>query len=327
MSIRKLPWRTLLPLTALVALVVAYVARPDELPIDADSLTLIAPQVDIDGPRDLPLRDGAFEALVVDENGAPLPDALVSLVVGDELRGGTSGPDGVVRFGGVPRGPREVLVVASSRDPLRTRVEEGAARQRLALGALAAPNRFAGRERGSLAVQVKAPEGVPVEGCEVLLLPERDPHELDAPLPAAVRADAQGAAAFADLRPGAYLVHVRPAWAGGSDWPDLAVPVRLAVGNGGQALEIAVAARRVAVQVLDRDGRAVQGAIVQPRPLDAERRVAPAGSTGPDGQWLSDALPAGRWRFDVRAGPLHGASEAALDGAGAPLALAVELAR
>ena len=323
MSIRKLPWRTLLPLAALVALVVAYVSRPDELPIDADSLTLIAPQVDIDGPRDLATRDGVFEALVVDEIGAPLPDALVSLIVGDELRGGTSGPDGVLRLGGVPRGAREVLVVASSRDPLRTKVEEGAAQQRLALGPVAAPNRFAGRERGSLAVQLKASEGVPVEGCEVLLLPEIDPHELDAPLPAAARADAQGAAAFAGLRPGAYLVHVRPGWAAGSDWPDLALPVRMAIGPAPHALEIALAARRVEVQVLDKEGRAVEGALVQPRPLDVERRVAPAGSTGADGKWLSDALPAGRWRFEAQAGALHAATEAVLDGAGAPLPLSL----
>lgn len=326
MPLKKIAWRTLLPLAALSALVVAYIARPDELPIDADALTLIAPQLDIDGPRELPARDGVFEALVVDEKGEPLADALVSLVVGDELRGGTSGPDGTIRFGGVPSGAREVLVVAAGRDPLRAKLDDTQAQQRLQLGATAPVNRFAGRERGALGVRVGSPDGASCEGCEVQLLPERDPHELDAPLPAAALVDAQGAAAFAGLRPGSYLAHVRPPWAVGADWPDLAAPVRVEVDGGARSLDIVLAARKVELQVLDAGGRPVAGAVVQPRALDADRRIAPAGSSGADGKWSSDALPAGRWLFEVRAGALQGAAETTLDGPGAPLALVVALA-
>ena len=43
----RISWRTVVPLLALTALVVAYATRPESVPIDAGSLTLVAPQVDV----------------------------------------------------------------------------------------------------------------------------------------------------------------------------------------------------------------------------------------------------------------------------------------
>ena len=318
----RISWRTVVPLLALTALVVAYATRPESVPIDAGSLTLVAPQVDVEGRVALPPRDAQFRARVVDEADAPIADAMVCLTIGDELRCERSAADGSVDFAGLPRGSGEVVVVATRRDPLRELLPEVSTPEPrlLVLGPELQPLRFAARERSTVQVQLQGPAAAELAGHEVVLLPKQAPYELDAPLVVRALADAQGAVRFDEVRVGAYTLEVRPPWAVGSNWPDLVATAPAA----GLAVEVpfsatpvtiaaTVSAQRIAVRVLDAAKRPVSGAMIVWRWTAEERRIAPAVTTDAEGRARSASLPLGRWTIIARAGAQQAQSELLLE--------------
>jgi len=318
----RISWRTLVPLLALTALIVAYATRPESVPIDAGSLTLVAPQVDVEGRVALPPRDAQFRARVVDETDAPIADAMVCLTIGDELRCERSAADGSVDFAGLPRGSGEVVVVATRRDPLRELLPEVSTPEQrlLVLGPELQPLRFAARERSTVQVQLQGLAATELAGHEVVLLPKQAPYELDAPLIVRALSDAQGAVRCEDVRVGAYSLEVRPSWAVGSNWPNLAatapsaaLAVDVPLSPTPVAIAATLSAQRLTVRVLDAAKRPVSGAMIVWRWTAEERRIAPAVTTDAEGRARSDWLPLGRWTVIARAGALQAQTEVALE--------------
>lgn len=318
----RISWRTLVPLLALTALIVAYATRPESVPIDAGSLTLVAPQVDVEGRVALPPRDAQFRARVVDEADAPIADAMVCLTIGDELRCERSAADGAVDFAGLPRGSGEVVVVATRRDPLRELLPEVSTPEPrlLVLGPELQPLRFAARERSAVQVQLQGLAAAELAGHEVVLVPKQAPHELDAPLMLRGVSDPQGAVRFDDVRVGAYTLEVRPPWAVGANWPNLAatapdagLAVDVPLSTTPVAIAATVAAHQLTVRVLDAAKRPVNGAWIVWRWTAEDRRIAPAVMTDAEGRARSTWLPLGRWTIIARAGALQAQSEVVVE--------------
>ena len=308
----RFPWLKVVPLAALAAVVGAYLTRPDELTIDGEQAALAAPATRAFETVGLPARGGAFEALVCDADGRPVPSAVVSVLVGDEVRGELSDEAGRVAMRGLPRGVRQVKVVAMGRDPLQVELPDDDAAARLVLGAIAPAPSFAGAERGRCLVKVVAPVDVDLIGMELWLEPEADSLRIDAPVPARAVLQAGGTARFEGLWPGAYDVHLLPEWAAGGSWPRLGAPSKVVVAANEVEVECRFAGARADVAVLDARGRPVGGALVVLRTGGDAPRPAPGFATTADGKGRSTWLPAGRWTVAVQAGGDKGAAEVEL---------------
>lgn len=315
MARARIPWLKVVPLAALAALVGAYATRPGELPPGADRAALAAPAT---GPFEsvgLPARDGAFAAFVCDEAGRPVPSAVVSVLVGDEVRGELSDEAGRVAMRGLPRGTRQVRVVAMGRDPLQVELPDEQAEARLALGPVAPAPTFAGAQRGRCLVTVAAPATLELRGMELWLEPVAPAHRVDAPLPARATLGGDGAMRFERLWPGEYELRLLPEWAAGGDWPVLSTARRVQVANAEVEVACEVAAARAEVTVLDQGGRPVAGALVVLRTTGEAPRPAPAFATGADGKGRSEWLPRGKWSVAAQAGAAKGSAEVELGAA------------
>jgi hypothetical protein len=312
MARSRIPWLKVVPLAALAALVGAYATRPGELPPGTDRAALAAPE---SGPFEsvgLPARDGVFAAFVCDEAGQPVASAVVSVLVGDEVRGELSDDAGRVAMRGLPRGARQVKVVAMGRDPLQVELADDPAEARLVLGAVAPTPTFAGTLRGRCLVTIAAPATLDLRGMELWLEPVAAAHRIDAPLPARASIAAEGALRFEALWPGAYELRLLPEWAAGGTWPVLSAPKQVAIGAEEAVVALELAAARAEVSVLDLAGRPVSGALVVLRTTGDAPRPAPGFATGADGKGRSAWLPRGKWSVSVQAGAAKGLAEVEL---------------
>jgi len=260
----------------------------------------------------LPARDGAFAAFVCDEAGRPVPSAVVSVLVGDEVRGELSDEAGRVAMRGLPRGARQVRVVAMGRDPLQVELPDDQAEARLALGPVAPAPSFAGAQRGRCLVKVAAPAGLELRGMELWLEPVAPAHRIDAPLSARATLGGDGVVRFERLWPGAYELRLLPEWAAGGAWPVLSAPAQVEVGTGEIEVACELAAARAEVTVLDQRGRPVAGALVVLRTTGEAPRPAPAFATGADGKGRSEWMPRGKWSVMAQAGAAKGSAEVEL---------------
>lgn len=312
MARSRIPWLKVVPLAALAALVGAYATRPGELPPSTNGATLAPPAT---GPFEsvgLSARDGIFAALVCDEAGQPVESAVVSVLVGDEVRGELSDETGRVAMRGLPRGARQVKVVAMGRDPLQLELADDAAEARLVLGSPLPTPSFAGAQRGRCLVKLLAPPTVELRGMELWLEPEAAAHRIDAPLPARATMGADDVVRFERLWPGTYELRLLPEWAVGGSWPVLSAPKKIEVSTGVVEVVCEFAAARVEVAVLDQRGRPVAGALVVLRTTGDAPRPAPGFTTGADGKGSSAWLPRGKWSVAVQAGAAKGGSEVEL---------------
>lgn len=142
------------------------------------------------------------------------------------------------------------------------------------------------------------------QGYEVVLSPRTRENELGPAVERRARTDRGGAFLFEDLALATYDVHVRPAWAAGSDWPELAAEDFAWIEHAGEASDLRVLLRAGRVQgtVSDSDGTALEGAQVLLAANDDSAHVWLPQMTDAAGRFVWNDVPPGSYRISARAG-------------------------
>jgi hypothetical protein len=144
-----------------------------------------------------------------------------------------------------------------------------------------------------------------------VLAPLADPTEFGIQSERRVRTDGNGFFTLEGLALGRYALRVLPAWAEGTDWPDLANPTyaRLDHGREAQGLVAVLAVGAVDVRVLGPDGRPLEGALLLLAPKLRPERVWPPFTSDVDGGVRLRDLPPERYVLTVRAGEAEASEE------------------
>lgn len=299
----------MIPIAALVACAAGFcVARrapPRELSINvapspANELSAIV----------LPPRARELSGHVVGPDGAPVDDALVWLVAGDEPHWTTSAVDGAFAFTNLQRGPWTLYVVAHGREPFQTTIAEAEDARTIRLPDLQRPpTSLPGIVRTRLVGHVDAPASAKLEGLEIALVPVASIDTLGAPVPRRAIADAKGTFVFDELIVGEYRAWLLPAWASGGSWPDLArewdAPLaRLVEVTAGVEDELVLRNVSGALRgrLVELDGSPLEGALVLVHPEGDPSRPWPPIASKDDGVFVRDDLPPGRYVVRIRAG-------------------------
>jgi hypothetical protein len=301
-------WTLVLPLVALTFWIVGFlwhgygqrVERP--IAVTPATQTQLAPIV-------LPLRTRVLAGVVVGPDEQPVDDALVSLVAAGEPHWTWTDDKGRFKLEGLERGEWNVTVTATAHAPLLVTLPDDDVEHvvRLPDAARALPS-FSTRVTAPLAGHVTAAIDAPLEGAEIVFTPVLPIEMLDAPVPRRVQCDRDGKFAIEDLQVGDYVVSVLPAWARDGTWPDLArrpnnAPLTWKHAAGASDLAIALENGAVHGIVADREGRALEGALVIVSSSSAPERVWPPVAADAQGAFTVLDLPPGKYAVAVRAGP------------------------
>lgn len=302
-------WSIVIPIAALVACAagfcVAQRAPPRELSIQ------VAPTPANDLPAIvLPPRAREIAGRVVGPDGAPVDDALVWLVAGDEPHWTTSGVDGSFAFASLQRGPWTLYVVAHGREPFQTTVADADDARTIRLPDLQrAPTSLPAIARTRLSGRIEASPNAKLEGLEIALVPVASIETLGAPVPRRTSSDASGAFVFEELVAGDYRAWLLPAWASGGSWPDLArewdAPLAELVSvakEGANEVVLRHVGGALRGRLVELDGSPVEGALVLVHPEGDPSKPWPPVSSRADGEFVRDELPPGRYVVRVRAG-------------------------
>jgi hypothetical protein len=304
------PWRwtVVVPVLTLalfgVGFVTNRVSRVEERPLEVTP----PPEAQLPGIV-LPPRARELRGVVVGPDGAPVADALVSLIASDEPHWTYSNARGEFELLGLERGPWTVTVTATAHQPWSTTIDDAVGPTVLQLpDAPRAYPTFATRRLAPLAGTVGAARTRAKAGVEVLFTPTAPLQRLDAPYPRRVRCDEAGRFALADLEVGEYTVVVLPEWAQNGSWPDISraegTPPRVWTHAAGGDATLALDDVSGAVQgkVLDGEQNPLAGALVLVS-SDARREdVWPPVTADARGEFTVADLPPGRYAVSVRAG-------------------------
>jgi hypothetical protein len=301
-------WTLVLPLVALTFWIVGFLWHGYGQHVEPPIAVTPATQTQL-GPVVLPLRTRVLAGTVVGPDDQPVDDALVSLVASGEPHWTWTDDKGRFAIEGLERGEWNVTVTATAHAPVLVTLPDDDLEHvvRLPDAARALPS-FATRVTAPLAGRVTAAIDASVEGAEVVLTPVLPIEMLDAPVPRRAQCDHDGRFAIADLQVGDYVVSVLPAWARDGSWPDLArrpnnspLTWKHAAGAG----ELAIALENGALHgvVADREGRALEGALVIVSSSSAPERVWPPVAADARGAFTVLDLPPGKYSVAVRAGP------------------------
>lgn len=170
-------------------------------------------------------------------------------------------------------------------------------------------------------------DAAPGSGYEVVLWPRHPESNLEGTAPRAAETAADGRFAFDDLAHGAYEVAVRPLWARGGSWPDLAAPEARELMHGPDVgpLELQLVAGAIAGRVEDARGDPVQSALVTVRRSggdgaengEPDTAIWPPVASDAEGRFLVPDLPPGSYSLEVRAGAWSASADDVGVGAGA----------
>lgn len=302
-------WSILVPLGTLAAFGIALLVHeprpPRTIPIQ---LTPPAQAELADIP--MPSRVRALEGRILDADGETQGGALVWILSGEEPRWTNSNPDGTFRLDGLQRGPWDVRVLADEHKPHSVVLRDTGVAQEIRLP----DSRRVGPvihalQRARLVGTLIGSARQEVSGAEVVLTPTAAPESFDAPLPRRAIADASGRFEFEELIVGDYRVAVVPGWARGGTWPDLARALTAETPasfthrvDGSAPLSIELVAGSVVGNLLDADGRDLQGALVLVAPVGRQDHPWPPTATDARGGFEFRGLPPGRYALQARAG-------------------------
>jgi len=306
-----------IPILTLVGLAIAFLGRRtfapprEELVIEPSSVEKIPPLV-------LPAGTAAVSGRVLDPDEHGVEGALVWLRAGDEPHWTYTAADGNFRLDDLEPGPWSASVVAAGFAPEKLELVESAAPASIHLGRpFGEPPQLPPIARAPLEGTVRSRLPGTFEGCEIVLVPTLPPHSFAAPLPRRADVAADGSFEIEALVLGEYRVEVRPAWARGGSWPDLASA--LAEGDGQAAprlfvhearpptgkpkvLDVELATGDVVGKLVDLDFETVEGALLLLARATDPSRVWPTAESGPDGSFAFRGVPAGRYSLTARAG-------------------------
>ena len=297
------------PILTLVAVAIGYLARKSLAPA-SEELVIEPPPAARIAPLELPERTHALGGRVVDPAGAAVGAALVWMRAGDEPHWTYTDAEGAFRLEELEAGPWKATVVAIGFAPLVREIEAGSELVELRLAKpFGPPPSMPPIARAGLSgiVTSRLPESF--EGCEVVLLPTAPPQTLSAPLVRRADVAEDGTFEIEDLIVGEYRVEVRPEWARGGSWPDLASPEartfvhEVPVGpEPGPRLAIELAVGDVIGQLVDLDFETIQGALLLLAEAAEPSHVWPTFESGSDGSYFLRGIPAGRYALTARAG-------------------------
>jgi len=308
-----------IPILTLVAIAVGFLARKSLAPA-SEELVIEPPPAARIAPLELPGRTRSLAGRVVDPDDAGVGAALVWLRAGDEPHWTYTDADGGFRLEELEAGPWMAKVVANGFPPRSLEIAESAEPISIRLGEpFGPPPALPPVARADLAGTVTSRLPGSLEGCEVVLLPLLPPQTLSGPLVRRTDVAADGTFAMPELIAGEYRVEVRPEWARGGSWPDLARPLEAAdgaaappariyvhaapTGPGGAArLDVELATGEVVGKLVDLDFETVQGALLLLAQASDPSHVWPTVESGPDGSFALHGIPAGRYSLTARAG-------------------------
>jgi hypothetical protein len=301
-------WTLVLPLVALTFWIVGFLSHRYGQRVERPIAVTPATQTQL-APIVLPLRTRVLAGTVVGPDDQPIDDALVSLVASGEPHWTFTDDKGRFRLEGLERGEWNVTVTATAHTPLLVTLPDDETEHvvRLPDAARAMPT-FTPRVMAPLSGHVTAAIDGPLDGTEVVLTPVLPLEMLDAPLPRRTVCDREGKFSIDDLQVGDYVVSVLPAWARDGTWPDLArrangSPVTWKHATGAGELAIALENGALHGVVADRQGRALEGALVLVSSSTAPERVWPPVAADAQGAFTVLDLPPGKYVVAVRAGP------------------------
>ncbi|MFN0008622.1 MAG: carboxypeptidase-like regulatory domain-containing protein [Planctomycetota bacterium] len=313
---RAVSW---IPFVTLFVVGIAYFARDQLSPPIEELVIEPAPAASIP-PLELPERTRSLSGRVLDPDDEGVEAALVWLRAGDEPHWTYTATDGGFDLGELEAGPWNVTVVAVGFAPhaLTVAENEGPLTIRLEKPFGPAPT-IPPIVRAPLQGRVTSRLAGTLDGGEVVLIPTLPVQNLSAPLPRRTEVAADGSFEIQDLIAGEYRVEVRPEWAGGGSWPDLARP--LADGGGAPnaearifrheapgtygmtgRLDIELATGEIAGKLVDFEFQTVEGALLLLAQASDASRVWPSVESGPDGSFSLQQIPAGRYTLTARAG-------------------------
>lgn len=244
---------------------------------------------------------------VTTSTGEAIDRALV-WVRGEEGRGTWTDALGAFRFDELGPGPWQAKIVAQGFEPLALELAESSTLQVVVLQkAYGPPPELAKFVHAELAGRLVVPAGFDASGFEVVLQPG-EPTRIDSPVPRRVACDAQGNFRIDDLIVAHYDLRVLPAWARGGTWPDLLI----GVGDGEQRdfthkqgaseLRLRLALGTIAGTLVEPDGAAIEGALVELELAGDPGRIWLPQSTDNAGKFALRALPQARYLLTLRAG-------------------------
>lgn len=260
-------------------------------------------------PLSIAARENEIEGRVIASDGSSVPDALVWLRAGDEPHWTYTDAAGNFHFDGLALGPWPTSVLARGFAPLKTTLDAQPAAHTIQLGApLAAFATLPPIARSTLSGRVLAGLESDLEGYEVVLTPVAPPETIGAPFLRRTPCAHDGRFTFDDLALGSYDVEVRPAWARGGSWPDVArkspsdAPLALLHTSSASDLVIALQSGEIRGTLANIDGSALEGGLVLITPAADSSRVWPPMSTAADGSFVAHDLPPDRYVVTVHAG-------------------------
>jgi hypothetical protein len=298
---------TLLPLLGLALLIGAAATRALrrgglELEAFETPERVVLPRVS------LPVGLARIAGWVEDASGNPVAEALVKLVLGDEIAWTHSGADGSFALDGLPEGDHHLQVWSRhfhlQSFPLRAPAEGLRLRLLDETGALP---RLPASERIDLAGELlPALPNQLLRGYEVLLLPAVARHLPEAPIERRATVDADRRFEFPELATGHYRVLILPPWARGAESPNLAAASsrELVHAADAHAAGLFLPLEMGALQgfAYDQQGEPVQGALALIHPVGRPEEAWPVGASDSSGTFAIGDLPPGRYRLEVRAG-------------------------
>lgn len=303
-------WKLWVPILAWVGLLAGFLARRVFAPEPPELVIQPMPAARIPD-LELRARNHAVAGEVLDATGKPIADVLVWVRAGSSPHFAYTDASGKFRLDAVEDAPWSVTALAQGYAPLRLEVPEATGALTLRFGAPLGPApSLAKLERSRLSGAVTSRLAYDLDGAEVVLIPTLSPETLGAPLPCRARIGPDGRFAFDDLLVGDYQVEVRPAWAPGGSWPDLArglddpAPKLLAHVEAAARADFTVelAVGEATGRTVGPEGEALEGALILVAQAADPSRVWPPETSAADGTFTVRGLPAGKYLVSIRAG-------------------------
>lgn len=299
--------RLLLPLLGLLLIAAALIARALRAP--GLALQPFPAPAEIAMPRfDVSLGPAALRGVVTDDEGQPVPEALVKLTTGDEPVWTYTDSRGRFELVGLQAGAHRLLVWSRSHQAADFDAEAPTEDLALVLDRpLGATDVLPPIERAPLRGELAAAlEGQALEGYELVLRPALAPDTFGAPIERRAIVGVDRAFAFSDLILGEYRVIVLPPWARGGSWPDLVAPEARSYvhtrATSDRELSIPMASGELSGRVQNEVGQPLEGALIFAHPRGAADRPWPPVATDAEGAFRLRDLPPGDFELEVCAG-------------------------
>jgi hypothetical protein len=312
-------WIALAPAVTLVGLAAFVVGRFWLTDAPLPTIPGSQPQPDLPALPRLGERPPGAERLVgtvLDPAGAPVADVAVYASPAGVPTWDTTDAEG--RFDldwppaeavPEPREPVEVCVAAWGYPPLALPLEWGARTLEVRLPAPEEPTpRLPDGEASPLVLHARSALARPADeplDLELWLEPVELPEFFSDAVSRRTRSSADGSFELESLAHGRYRARVLPAWAAGGSWPDLLgdppVEIEHPLGTG-VVVDLPLADGALQGALLDRDGAALEGALVLLEDAGNRGRLWPPLLTDENGRFRYPDLPAGVYQLLLSAG-------------------------